>query len=243
MLVNKTWSPVRNLFLGMLIVLLFVGCTHSDSELTSELPKQEKLSQASDAVAGLSSMLLGTFSSNENDADLIIVDRRFLLRNSAQSEDGSAWIYYQLNTGEDRKLYRQRIIQLVPQTDNTIIQKTFVPRELEKWVNAWQTPELLDTFQVTDVEPKFQQGCDQIWRIQESESGLKEDEPQVWLAYVDPNTCKIYSKRRKSTIGIESESILSDSMLQQTERGFDAQGNQLFGTKPGEFITLIKQSN
>lgn len=48
-------------------------------------------------------------------------------------------------------------------------------------------------------------------------------------------TCRVYSSRRQSKIAIVAEAQLGIDVLRQTERGFDLQGEQLFGSLPGEF--------
>ncbi|MEO1576556.1 MAG: CpcT/CpeT family chromophore lyase, partial [Pseudomonadota bacterium] len=56
--------------------------------------------------------------------------------------------------------------------------------------------------------------------------------------YVDPQTCVVDSARRGRKIRIESESRLSPSAYQTSERGFDLEMNPLWGSEPGTYVTL-----
>ena len=56
---------------------------------------------------------------------------------------------------------------------------------------------------------------------------------------VDPAKCVITSSRTGKLRGIGAESLLTETTLKLAERGFDADtGEQLFGTKPGDYIEL-----
>jgi len=229
---------LRQVILSLLAWVPLLGCAQNQQLDTASFePETVVLDKSHEAVAHLAKMMLGTFSTDEKYAGKPFTDQRILIQDSSQSNEGVVWIYYQLNTGSDRDLYRQRIIKLLPAADTKVIQKTYEPKNPQLWVNAWESPEVVASFTPSDVQPKFEQVCDQIWRAQESEIG-----EASWRAYISPKTCKIYSQRRKAMISIESESILTASSLKQSERGFDASAEeQLFGSSPNEFITLNRQ--
>lgn len=206
-------------------VLAVSACETSDQN-QGQLSLQEKSSPDIEAFAKL---MTGEFETAPDDPDNSIRDRRMRLNSP---DLNGIWLYYQLNTGEEKKVYRQRVISLTVGRDHeTIIQKTYGLIEPETYVDLWENPKLSMSISPQDIEEYFESGCEQRWKP----SG------DGWKGYVDPSTCKIFSERRQADISIQAEAQLSQDTYRQTERGFDADGAQLFGTEPGEFITLYRQ--
>lgn len=140
------------------------------------------------------------------------------------------WFYTQLNTRPERKLYRQRLSHLkISEDGSAIVQTTYGLNTPEKYVDAWNHPVLLSTLKPEDFTRYFKTGCEQVWRP--ADDG-------AWMGYVDPQTCVITSKRRGKDIRIESEGYLSKDVYRTNERGYDMDMTFLWGTKPGEMITL-----
>lgn len=182
----------------------------------------------------LAALMTDIFETAPDDPDNDIRDQR--VRINAPALDG-VWLYYQLNTGPERKLYRQRVINLSPAASDgddgrTVLQHTYILKEPERYVDAWSDPDLLAAMTPEQIEPFFEQGCEQVWRP---------DDTGGWRGYVDPKTCRIFSERRQSYISIEAEARLDETAYRQTERGYDRDGNMLFGTAPGAFIVLYRQ--
>lgn len=173
-----------------------------------------------------------TFETPKTGDSPIIRDRRVRI---ASDNLAGVWFYSQMNTGEDFKLYRQRIFNFIERGDGQgIVQKTYVLNQPEIYANAWDNPELLATLTQDDFKPMFDMGCDTAW----TETG-----DGAWTGYVDPQRCIIDSTRRNMKIRIESESVLSSDKYQTTERGYDIDMNFLWGSKPGEMNTLLAVEN
>lgn len=180
-----------------------------------------------DPAGVLGAMMSGTFQTAPDDPDNTIRDRR--VRIDAPALAG-VWLYYQLNTGADWTVYRQRVIAL-EETDGAVIQKTYGLKEPERFVDAWDDPALLSALTPDDMTPFFEAGCDQRWT----------QDGDAWRGYVDPATCAIFSERRQENIAIEAEARLDAATIRQTERGYNADGEKLFGGEPGEFIILYRR--
>lgn len=179
-------------------------------------------------ITAFVSLVENTFETPAEGAENNIRDRR--VRIVSDALDG-VWFYTQLNTGPERKLYRQRISNLsLSQDEGAIIQKTYGLNQPEKYVDAWDNPELLGDLKRTDFKSYFDEGCEQIWRPQADGS---------WLGYVDPKSCVISSKRRNKDIRIESEGFLSKDIYRTNERGYAMDMTFLWGTQPGEYIDLF----
>ncbi|MEM9169133.1 MAG: chromophore lyase CpcT/CpeT [Pseudomonadota bacterium] len=186
---------------------------------------------ASDAetLERFADLMTDTFATAPDDPDNNFVDRRVRVASAALP---GVWLYYQLNTGPERKLYRQRVIELARADDGAIVQTTYELKAPETYVDGWDRPAALNALTPDDLEPFANQGCAQVWRL--TTEG-------AWRGRVDPATCRIFSQRRGEEIAIEAEAILDDETYRQTERGFDASGAKLFGSEPGDFIVLYRQ--
>lgn len=201
-------------------LFLLVGCATSTPPAS---PTKTNLDSFTD-------LMVDTFETSPDNKEDQILDRR--VRITSPSLDG-IWVYTQLNTGEERKLYRQRVANLSASKDGkNIIQKTYGLLEPENFENAWETPEKLETLTRDNIEKYFETGCEMIWTPTPE---------STWQGYVDPAKCKVASKRRNMDIHIESEARLGPDQYQTNERGFDSEMIQLWGTPPGVYITLKRK--
>lgn len=187
-------------------------------------PHDESTQSSADALADL---MADIFETSPDDPDNDIRDQR--VRIETPNFPG-VWLYYQLNTGPEKSVYRQRVIELTD-IGGAVIQKTYGLKDPEKFVDAWDNPALIASMAPTDIEPYFEEGCEQVWRREAGE----------WRGAVDRETCRIFSERRQSYIFIEAEARLDETAYKQTERGYDESGEKLFGGEPGEFIVLYRQ--
>lgn len=177
-------------------------------------------------------MMEGTYrsdpASTDPDAELPdLQDRR--ARVSAPAF-GEYVVYWQLNEGPERKIYRQRLLVFEARDDGTIVQTTWSFREPEKFVDAFELAELFASLTPEDVEATLPDGCDQVWR--KSDDG--------WYGSVSPDSCRVWSERRQMWRRIGAEAKVEPDAYWQAERGFDDEGTQVFGTKPGEMYRLAR---
>ncbi len=181
------------------------------------------------AAFALGSAMLGDFATSADDKDATIIDRRMIF--IVPGFEG-VWLYSQLNTGDDLSLYRQRFHQLLPSDNGTqVIQRSFVPVEPERFVDAWEKGDAFVGLTMDDMKAALGEGCEQVWT---------QGEDEVWRGVVDPLTCTIFSERRQAKIRIGAEGFYRDDVMGTTERGFDAEMNQIWGSAPGEFILLTR---
>lgn len=190
------------------------------------------LSEDRNDAEALAGLMIGTHQTAEDDPNNDFVDTRIALDPLGPGH----WVYYRLNTGEDRTVYRQRVLQFTDQPDGGVLQTTWSLKEPERAAVEPSASTLSVGLSMEDLVPALDDGCDQYWRYD------SEIEGGPWVGVVDPATCKIFSERRQEKIAIKAEARLSDDTLYQTEKGFDASGTQLFGGPEGEFIILYRQN-
>lgn len=172
-------------------------------------------------------MMTKDFETAVDDSENKILDRR--VRITSPDLKG-AWLYTQLNTGADKKLYRQRVSNLTLSDDKTaIIQRSYQLETPENFVDLWDQPQKLSAMTDAALTPFADEGCAQKW---------KKESDGSWYGHVDPEACVINSKRRNKQIRIEAEGRLSANRYQTNERGFTMEMEQMWGTAPGDFITL-----
>jgi len=206
-------------FVGIFTVLclVFVACQSSEQSARSEKAD----------IKALAGLMENVFETAPENTETIIRDKR--VRVVSQALEGM-WFYTQLNTGEEGKLYRQRLSQLtLSEHEDAIVQIAYRLKDPTKYADAWKTPGLLNVITNDDFEPYFTEGCEQVWKPQ-GDGG--------WKGYVDPKTCVVTSKRRNKDIRIESEGYLSNDVYRTNERGYEMDMTFLWGTKPGEYIDL-----
>ncbi len=144
---------------------------------------------------------------------------------------GDTVFYLQLNDGADRGLYRQRILVLsIDSATDSIKQVAYTLKSAEQFIDAMSTSDVFRDLGPDDVERMFDDGCAQHWtRTQNGFSG-----------HVDPATCRIISSRTGKPRRIEALTVITATTLDLAERGFDDDGNQLFGSAEGETTRLTR---
>ena len=188
-----------------------------------------------ESVNALIDLMAGEFRSKPDDGSSddqfeLLVDRRTVIH---APQLGSHVVFWQLNTGEDEQLYRQRLLvfEFVPDRD-AIIQTTWSFREPGNFVDAFTDSQRLAAISLDDLERTLPVGCEQTWRPAE----------QGWAALLKAKDCRIWSERRKSWRLIEAEVKVTAEAYWQAERGFDDAGKQVFGTPPGQLYRLERVS-
>ena len=178
-------------------------------------------------LSELAALMLQDFATAPENTEQTIIDRRVSVRVTGET---GVWFYSQLNTGDEQKLYRQRIHQLSISEDGTsLVQRSFVPADADRFVDLWTRAGLLRLLSMTDMRPVLGEGCAQSW---------SKNVEGIWHGKVDPRTCEIFSERRQTTIRIGADSYYKGDTHGTSERGFDANMNPVWGSKPGEYIVL-----
>ncbi len=194
----------------------------------------------SGTAAKLSKLMVGNYASNPDEKGYQVVDFRKSIAKLGEGE----WIYYQRNQGTDvasqKKAYRQRVLQLIDLPDGSVAQRTWSLIEPERFAGARANPDILKLLTIDSLTPTMEQGCDQIWHQSKAVKMKSNSDNQNWEGSVNPKNCTIYSKRRDKRIAIGSQTRLTSEYLMEAERGFDLDGNQLWGTPKGQFTKMMR---
>jgi len=189
---------------------------------------------ADDSVRAMLAMMEGTYRSDPTvatDAELPdLLDRRVLVQ---APTFGDYVMYWQLNSGPDSEVYRQRLLVFEATDDGEIVQTTWSFRTPERFVDAFDAPELFAELAADAVVATLPKGCDQVWR--RTNTG--------WEGSVSPENCRVWSERRQMWRRIGADARLEADAYWQAERGFADDGRQVFGTPPGELYRLDRISD
>lgn len=185
------------------------------------------------SLDNLAEMLQGRYDSHPQGTAASADSQRFV--DSHQRADAPAlgdYVFYlQLNRGQSLTLYRQRLLVFALNSHNgQIEQRSYALNAPERFVDANRGDPILSGLTSTDIQSLFDEGCEQLW--EEIDDGFR--------GYVDPSTCRIWSKRTQRYRRIEGETVLGASSLGLVERGYDDNLVQEFGTKQGEILILTR---
>jgi len=206
-------------------VVLFAALLVSAPAISRASPEGE----AKDQLDELLSMLEGEYRTAEPDQrardEPLLCDRRVRVEAPLIGEHV---IYMQINKGEDEALYRQILMVFDTTSDGGISQTSWRFNEPASFVDQFDGKEAFAALSKDDLQPALPNGCGQTWRKKDS----------GWYGYTNPDTCRIWSKRRQMFRRIESETLVASDGLLRSERGFDDEGIQIFGTEPGKYYRL-----
>lgn len=181
------------------------------------------------AIERLAAVMEGRWDSHAGPTQLPAEQRFVDLRVRIDAPTIGRWVFYQqLNQHEHLELYRQRILVLSIGSDGRLLQRAYAFSRPEDYVDA--PAERFAGLQPEALKPPMAEGCEQVWL--QTETGFQ--------GRVDPATCTVMSLRTGRPRGIESQNLLTDDTLSLVERGFDEQGQQVFGTPPGEHMLLYR---
>ncbi|WP_299102626.1 chromophore lyase CpcT/CpeT [uncultured Winogradskyella sp.] len=138
-------------------------------------------------------------------------------------EDKGNFLYVeQALTSTPNKPYRQRIYEITKTTDSLFSSVIYKLDTDSLWVGQWKNPKAFDSISINDIALK--DGCEVI---------LKRYGPKQFRGKTADNTC--ISTMRGSSYARSEVEILEDKVI-SWDRGFDADGNYVWGAENGGYI-------
>ena len=140
------------------------------------------LAQSPSQASQLAALMIGSYETAPDDLKNDFIDTRVALEPLGPGE----WVYYQLNLGPDREVYRQRVLQLTETSDGGVLQTTWSLKDPESFAVQPSASSLRKDVSMDDLVPALDEGCDQYWRYEDGIEG------GPWVGLVDPDTCEIF---------------------------------------------------
>ncbi|MBK6599583.1 MAG: chromophore lyase CpcT/CpeT [Proteobacteria bacterium] len=180
----------------------------------------------------LATLLEGTFKTPANSSDDPMTVRQ--VRFVAAGLPGTV-LYWQIDTGAEAKVYRQRVTVLTEAAGGVVRGTTYAFNQPALFVNAWDKMSALEALTPADLKPGFEANSDADCDMKYRRSG------SGWRGTVDPNVCRFWSSRRNAERGLGAVSEIDSAGLRQTEWAFDEAGKLAFGSGPDKLITMVRQ--
>jgi hypothetical protein len=181
-----------------------------------------KAPPAPSAVSEVASLLAGSFSSEaQSKADPEFFDVRLHMTPIWTSRTDGPWLYVEqaMATTLDRP-YRQRVYQLIDRGDGSVESFVFeLPNAAER-VGAWSDPARFDRDLPESLIPRA--GC----------SIVLERVGATWKGSTNDRDCE--SLLRGASYATSEVTLRADG-LDSWDRGFDAEGKQVWGAKKGAY--------
>lgn len=138
-------------------------------------------------------------------------------------EEKGKYLYVEqaLNSMQNRP-YRQRIYEVTRSSDSTFSSAVYNLDVDSLWIGKWKTPKAFDSISPNAIVLK--KGCEVV---------LKRVAPNHFVGKTGDNTCT--STMRGAAFARSEVEILEDKIM-SWDRGFDADGNYVWGAEKGPYI-------
>lgn len=202
-------------FLHLFIIMITTyGCGTSKGTI-SEVKEDAELKE-------LFTLMQGSF----NSSDQAKVDSSYYnisLHMYPIWEDKGNFLYVEqaLNSMQNRP-YRQRIYEVTRASDSTFSSAVYNLNVDSLWIGKWKTPKAFDLITLKDIALK--EGCEVV---------LKRVAPKQFMGKTGDDTC--VSTMRGASFARSEVEILEDKVI-SWDRGFDADGNYVWGAEKGPYI-------
>ena len=138
-------------------------------------------------------------------------------------EDKGNFLYVeQALTSTPEKPYRQRIYEVKRESDSTFSSAIYKLDVDSIWIGKWKTPKAFDSINLKNIALK--EGCEVI---------LKRISPNHFIGKTGDSTCS--STMRGASFARSEVEILEDKVI-SWDRGFDADGNYVWGAEKSGYI-------
>ncbi|WP_282044256.1 chromophore lyase CpcT/CpeT [Winogradskyella flava] len=138
-------------------------------------------------------------------------------------EDKGKFLYVEQALNQmQNKPYRQRIYEVTRTSDSTFSSAVYMLDADSLWIGKWKTPKAFDSISLKDIILK--EGCEVV---------LKRVAPKHYIGKTGDNTC--VSTMRGASYARSEVEILEDKVI-SWDRGFDANGEYVWGAEKGPYI-------
>lgn len=199
----------------LLVLLLFSNCKNDTKPDTVESTEDTELKQ-------LYTLMQGSFNS-EIQSQVDSTYWNISLHMYPIWEDQGHFLYVeQAMNNKQNKPYRQRIYELTRLSDSTFSSAVYTLDVDSLWIGKWKNPKAFDSISLKDIALK--DGCEVI---------LNRISEKHYMGKTGDTTCA--SSLYGASYARSEVEILEDKVI-SWDRGFDADGNYVWGAKKGPYI-------
>ena len=200
----------------LLIFVLVFNCKNTEkTTLTEENKEAEGLEE-------LFTLMQGSFNSEiQSQVDSAYYNISLHMYPIWEDKGNFLYVEQALNSMQN-KPYRQRIYEIAQLNDSTFSSAVYTLDVDSIWIGKWKTPKAFDSISIKDIALK--EGCEVI---------LKRISENHYMGKTGDTTC--ISTMRGASFARSEVEILEDKIL-SWDRGFDAEGNYVWGAEKGPYI-------
>jgi hypothetical protein len=205
---------MKHLILSLAIAATLFSCKNSETK-PEETVKDNHLQD-------LFSMMQGSFNS-EIQAEVDSTYFNISLHMYPIWEDKGNYLYVeQALNARQNKPYRQRIYEVTQLNDSIFSSAIYTIENDSLWIGKWKTPKAFDSLSLNHVTKK--EGCEVL---------LKRIDTDYFKGETGETSCE--STLYGASYATSEVEILSDKII-SWDRGFDDQGEHIWGAEKGGYI-------
>ncbi|WP_299115261.1 chromophore lyase CpcT/CpeT [uncultured Winogradskyella sp.] len=209
---------MKRLLPFLVLIISFLSCKNDvKTDTTKETIKEDT------ELKELFTLMQGSFNSEvQSQVDSSYYNISLHMYPIWEDKEGHfLYVEQALNRMQDRP-YRQRIYEVTRASDSTFSSAVYKLDVDSLWIGKWKTPKAFDSISLKDIALK--EGCEVI---------LKRLAPNHYMGKTGDETC--VSTMRGASYARSEVEILEDKIM-SWDRGFDAEGNYVWGAEKGPYI-------
>jgi hypothetical protein len=216
---SRTTDLLARCAAALALAAALSGCSALGRSPKSALPIR-----ADGDLNTLASWMAGSFGSAEQAAaDSSFFDVRLRMERIWPAREDGLWLYVeQALAAQEHRPYRQRVYRLHRISADTLASEVYMLPDEERFVGAWRVPAAFDALAPDSLS--IREGCALY---------LRREEPAVFRGSTRETGCE--STLRGAAYAI-SEATITPEGLVTWDRGFDADGNQVWGSTRGGYV-------
>ncbi|APY09045.1 hypothetical protein BWZ20_12365 [Winogradskyella sp. J14-2] len=201
------------------IVLIFVLVFNCKNTKKTTLTEENK---EAEGLEELFTLMQGSFNSEvQSQVDSSYYNISLHMYPIWEDKGNFLYVEQALNSMQN-KPYRQRIYEVIAMNDSTFSSSVYTLDVDSLWIGKWKTPKAFDSISIKDIALK--EGCEVI---------LKRISAKHYIGKTGDTTC--ISTMRGASFARSEVEILEDKIM-SWDRGFDAEGNYVWGAEKGPYI-------
>ncbi|WP_299361077.1 chromophore lyase CpcT/CpeT [Winogradskyella sp.] len=205
---------MKRLLSCIIILISIYGCG-TYKGVNSGVKKDRQLKE-------LFALMQGSFNSSaQADADSTYYNISLHMYPIWEDQGHFLYVEQALNSMQNRP-YRQRIYEVKRVSDSTFSSAVYTLDVDSLWIGKWKTPSAFDSISLKDIALK--EGCEVI---------LKRVSKKHFMGKTGDTTC--VSTMRGASFARSEVEILADKVI-SWDRGFDADGNYVWGAEKGPYV-------
>jgi hypothetical protein len=206
-------TTLKHTFVFLMLISLIISCK----------PSKDETKQATDKTLDELFMLMqGSFNSeNQSKTDSTYYNISLHMYPIWKDKGNYLYVEQALNNMQD-KPYHQRIYEVKRENDSVFSSSIYTIKADSLWIGKWKTPKAFDTLSQEDIS--LREGCEVL---------IKRIEKNYFKGETGEKTCP--SNLRGASFATSEVEIFENKII-SWDRGFDKDGNYIWGAEKGGYI-------